>query len=101
MAEPNLKSLDPPVLLPNGREFKTWQPVLKFSKTYYVGGSATGASDDNPGTRARPFKTINRAAQVLQPGERVVVAAGVYREWVRPKLGGTSPAKMIPPRSAR
>ncbi|MBL7134448.1 MAG: DUF1565 domain-containing protein, partial [Phycisphaerae bacterium] len=89
------KSLDPPVLLPNGREFKTWQPSLKFSKTYYVDGSANAASDDNPGTKARPFRTINRAAQVLQPGERAIVAAGVYREWVRPKRGGTSPAKMI------
>ncbi len=95
MAGPDLKSLDPPVLLPNGREFKTWQPSLKFSKTYYVDGSAAAASDDNPGTKARPFRTINRAAGILQPGERAIVAAGVYREWVRPKRGGTSPAKMI------
>jgi len=83
------------VLLPNGREFKTWQPALSFAKTYYVDGSAKNASDDNPGTKARPFKTIQRAAEVLQPGERVVVAAGVYREWVRPRRGGTSPDKMI------
>ena len=90
-----LESLDPPVLLPDGREFKTWRAVLKFDKTLYVDGSAHNASDDNPGTKARPFRTINRAAQVLQPGQRVVVAAGVYREWVRPKRGGTSPEKMI------
>jgi len=90
-----LKSLEPKVLLPDGREFKTWAVPLKFSKTLYVDGSAKNASDDNPGTKARPFKTIDRAAQVLEPGQRVVVAAGVYREWVHPRRGGTSPAKMI------
>jgi hypothetical protein len=39
--------------------------------------------------------TINRAAQVLQPGERVVVSTGVYRERVDPARGGTGPARMI------
>ncbi|HUT37170.1 MAG TPA: right-handed parallel beta-helix repeat-containing protein [Planctomycetota bacterium] len=93
MPEPDLKSLDPPVLLPNGGEFKTWQPVLEFAKTYYVDGSA--GSDENPGTKEKPFKTIQRAAEVLQPGERVIVAAGVYREWVRPRRGGSGPDKLI------
>src|SRR6185436_9173589 len=53
-------------------------------------------SDDNgPGTRARPFRTIGKAAEVLQPGERVVIAAGIYRECVRPARGGSGPDKMI------
>jgi len=93
MPQPALVSLDPPVRLPDGSEFKTWQPVLEFSKTYQVDGSA--GSDENPGTKEKPFKTIQRAADVLQPGERVVVAAGVYREWVRPRRGGSGPDKMI------
>lgn len=93
MSEPELKGLEPPVLMPNGQEFKTWQPVLEFAKTYYVDGSA--GADENPGTQDKPFKTIQRAADVLQPGERVVVAAGVYREWVRPRRGGAGPDKMI------
>jgi len=93
MPEPELKSLDPPVLLPNGQEFKMWKPVLEFAKTYYVDGS-TG-SDENPGTKEKPFKTIQRAAEALQPGERVIVGAGVYREWVRPRRGGTGPDKLI------
>jgi hypothetical protein len=95
VSEPELKSLDPPVLLPNGQEFKTWQPVLEFARTYYVDGSAANASDENPGTQERPFKTIQRAAEALAPGERVIVAAGVYREWVRPRRGGSGPDKMI------
>jgi len=95
MPAADLHSLAPPVLLPDGREFKTWRPVLEFARTLYVDVSAPNASDDNLGTKARPFKTIDRAAQVLRPGQRVIVAAGVYREWVRPKRGGTSPSKMI------
>ena len=95
MPSPEVFSLDPPVLLPNGQEFKMWRPKLEFSKTYYVDASAANASDENAGTQERPFKTIQRAAEVLQPGERAVVAAGVYREWVRPRRGGSGPDKMI------
>jgi len=90
-----LKSLEPKVFLFDGREFKTWRPALTFSRTLYVNGSAANASDDNPGTKGRPFKTINRAARVAVAGQRVLVASGVYREWVRPRRGGESPAKMI------
>jgi hypothetical protein len=89
------KSLVPPVHLPDGTEFQTWEAPLVFARTYYVDQADPKAADDNPGTRALPLKTINAAAQVLQPGERVVVAAGVYRERVRPARGGTGPAKMI------
>ena len=87
--------LDPPVLLPDGTEFVSWEVPLTFSKTYVVDRKHAQAGDDNPGTEDLPFKTINKAAQVLQPGERVVVKPGVYRECVRPARGGTGPAKMI------
>ena len=90
-----MRSLVPPAFLPDGSEFKTWEAPLKFSRTYYVDQSHPKASDSNPGTKDMPFKTINRAAELLQPGERVVVAEGVYREWVRPAQGGTDPEHMI------
>lgn len=90
-----LRSLDPPVLLPDGSEFKTWEAPCEFTRTYYVDQAAPGAADSNPGTQDKPFLTIGRAAEVLQPGERVVVAAGVYRERVKPVRGGTGPTKMI------
>ena len=81
--------------LPDGTEFPRWEQKLTFSKTYYVNNSSPGADDNGPGDQARPFRTINKAAQVLQPGERVVIAAGVYRECVRPARGGSGPSQMI------
>ena len=81
--------------LPDGTEFVSWEQPLKFSKTYYVDNHSAKADDNGPGTSARPFRTINKAAQVLQPGERVVIASGTYRECVRPVRGGTGPAQMI------
>src|SRR5204862_7831154 len=81
--------------LPDGTSYAAWEQPPTFSKTYYVDTSAAAADDDGPGTRARPFRTISKAAQMLQPGERVVIAAGIYRECVRPARGGASPAQMI------
>src|SRR5690606_4297905 len=81
--------------LPDGTELPMWEQPLTFTKTYYVDGQSANADDSGPGTQARPFKTINQAAQVLQPGERVVIAEGVYREMIRPARGGTGPDKMI------
>ena len=79
--------------LPDGKQFQFWEKPFTPSKTYYVDGAK--GNDGNPGSRDRPFKTINQAAQVLQPGERVVIAAGVYREAIRPARGGTGPDKLI------
>src|SRR6185436_10615262 len=81
--------------LPDGTAYAAWEQPLTFSKTYYVNNSTAAADDNGPGTQARPFRTINKAAQVLQPGERVVIAAGTYRECVRPARGGASAAQMI------
>ncbi len=89
------RSLEPPVLLPNGEEFTTWEVPPAFSNTYHVDQGHPDASDGNPGTEAAPFRTISRAAQVLQPGERVVIGSGTYRERVRPARGGSGPGRMI------
>ncbi len=81
--------------LPDGTEFPSWEKAFHFSKTYYVDGQAKNADDKGPGSKERPFRTINAAAQVLQPGERVVIAEGVYRECIRPARGGAGPDAMI------
>jgi parallel beta-helix repeat protein len=44
--------------------------------TYFV--SAIG-SDSNAGTQAQPFRTIQRAADLVSPGDRVIVNDGTYR----------------------
>jgi len=81
--------------LPDGTDYASWEHPLTFSKTYYVDNNSAEGDDSSPGTRERPFRTINKATQVLQPGERVVIASGVYRECVRPLRGGTGPTRMI------
>jgi len=54
-------------------------------KTCFV---ATTGSDANEGTTRRPFRTIQRAAEVMKPGDACFVRAGVYRETVRPARSG-------------
>jgi len=94
-SETALESNSASVALPDGQVYTTWEQSLKFSKTYYINQSHPSASDDNPGTKEKPFLTINHAAQILQPEERVIVMAGTYRERVNPARGGTGPQQMI------
>ena len=58
---------------------------------YYVSASA-GRSGD--GSKERPFRTINAAAQLARPGDEVLVAPGVYREYVNPRYAGTEDARI-------
>ncbi len=79
--------------LADGKPFQFWNQSTRWTKIYYVDGK-TG-DDANPGTQAQPFKTIGKAASVLQPGEKVVIGEGIYRESVVPARGGTGPDRMI------
>jgi hypothetical protein len=55
--------------------------------TFFVGGA--NASDTNPGTASKPFATIQKAANVAQPGDVVKIRDGIYRETVVPANSGT------------
>ena len=81
--------------LPLGQLFETWEVDFRPSKIYHVSQNYPNASDANNGSRSAPFKTISKAASILKAGEAVEVHEGVYREWVKPENGGTSPDKMI------
>lgn len=59
---------------------------------YYV--SAASERDGN-GTKERPFKTINEAARIAVAGDEIIVAPGIYREYVNPKNGGTEKKRII------
>ena len=69
-------------------------------KTYVVNNRSADASDDNPGTAAKPLKTIQAAANRAQPGDTILVRAGTYREEVVPPRGGTSRQRPITYRAA-
>ncbi len=50
---------------------------------------------DGNGSKERPFKTISEAAKIAKPGDEVIVAKGVYREWVNPARGGTKEERIV------
>lgn len=47
------------------------------------------AGRDGNGSQERPFRHIQDAAAIAQPGDEVLVAPGVYREYVNPVNAGT------------
>ena len=49
---------------------------------------AASAYRDGNGSKERPFKRISDAAKLAGPGDEVLVARGVYREYVDPVRGG-------------
>jgi hypothetical protein len=61
-------------------------------RLWFVDGAHPRAKDRGLGTRARPFRTINAAAQVARPGDTVRIGAGIYRERVAPAIGGAAGA---------
>ena len=68
-----------------------------FAREIHVSQAGT---DAGPGSQNAPYRTINKAASVAQPGDTVVVHAGTYREWVKPIRGGTEEGKRIIYRAA-
>jgi len=58
-----------------------------MNKEFHV---AVTGSDLAEGSKVHPFRTISKAAQVAETGDKVVVHEGVYREWVKPEHSGYS-----------
>ena len=50
-------------------------PVSGFSQPYYV---ATNGSDTNSGTLSSPFRTIEKAVSVVQPGQTIYIRGGTF-----------------------
>jgi hypothetical protein len=58
-------------------------------RVFYI--SRTG-SDSNPGTRKRPWRTIQKALQTLRPGQTGLVRGGTYSEDLIMRRAGTPSA---------
>jgi len=78
--------------------------VLLFSSVFILLGNASAAtyyvsptgSDSSSGTSSSPFKTIQKAAGIVNPGDTVIIKDGIYTDTngdggvVNLNRGGTS-----------
>jgi parallel beta-helix repeat protein len=76
------------------RQLASTDTVAAASASIYNLYVATTGSDSNPGTQARPFKTIQRGAAMAKPSTTIHVAAGTYRGNVTTKVHGTATARI-------
>ena len=82
-------------LLPDGSTYEFWEKETVWKRELHVNVNDPAASDENDGSAAKPFRTIGQAAAIAEPGDRVLIHAGLYRECVKPARGGTDPEHMI------
>jgi hypothetical protein len=59
--------------------------------TYYV---AINGDDANPGTAAQPWRTVQKAANVMVAGDNVLISPGNYAESVTTRAHGSSGARI-------
>ncbi|MBQ2676021.1 MAG: DUF1565 domain-containing protein [Clostridia bacterium] len=59
--------------------------TIRNSAHYFV---AANGNDNGDGSEANPYKTIEKAAQVMQAGDTCFVKSGIYRETVTPQNEG-------------
>jgi len=75
-----------------------------LAATYVVDHAAPGAADTNTGTEEKPFRTVRHAADVVKPGDTVLVMEGKYDERVKVKTSGVEGQpitfRVMPRRSA-
>ncbi len=64
-------------------------PPKAHATVYVVDQDASAAADINPGTEEKPFKTVQHAADIVKPGDRVEVMAGQYPERVKVTTSGS------------
>jgi hypothetical protein len=55
------------------------------AREFHVG---VNGHDANPGTPEQPFRTLQKASEILEPGDTCRVGRGVYPETVRPLRSG-------------
>lgn len=65
----------------------------EMNADYYVSASV-GNDDYSDGTKAYPFRTIQEAIDVMQPGQSAFLLPGVYREAITTTRDGTNDQKI-------
>ena len=82
------------ILSPNATYQLFLPQVSKELQGYFV---SPDGSDSNPGTFYLPWKTIGKAAQIVQPGDTVYIRDGIYYEAPRFTTSGTAtnPIKIL------
>jgi hypothetical protein len=68
------------------------QALVSNGATYHV---STSGLDTNPGTELLPWRKIQKAADVAQAGDRIIVHAGTFDERVTTKKAGTADSGRI------
>jgi len=61
--------------LADGREFNFWEKEVNYVRTLYVACDAVNASNDNDGSIDAPFKSIQAAADIAEPGTVIIKAS--------------------------
>jgi hypothetical protein len=79
----------PTATVPNPAPTPTPTPTPAPSGSLYV---APTGSDSSSGTLTSPLRTVQKAMNVVKPGQTVVVRGGTYPEWVVAGKGGSSTA---------
>ena len=69
------------------KKYTIFLPLLQNNSgtTYYVGPNG---NDANPGTEARPWRTVQKAADVAGAGDTVYIREGIYNEIVTVQNSG-------------
>ena len=70
---------------PRDRHYHRSGPQAAQAREWVI---SPDGSDKATGTAAEPFQTISRGAAKAQPGDTILMRAGVYRERVTPPRGG-------------
>ncbi len=65
----------------------TMSSLQAWAGTYYV---SVSGDDDNAGSLAEPYATVNHALTTLKPGDTLYLRGGTYYEEVDAELSGTS-----------
>ncbi len=63
--------------------------LISSGTTYYV---STEGNDESSGTEKQPWRSIQKAAELLVAGDTVVVLPGLYNELISPHNSGTKSA---------